>query len=214
MKLIQDGGIGEVHRIRAGMQRNIYPGLKPTEMAEWAEPGDWIGICGWDPRRSATFDPFRCIYNFRWFWDYSGGQMTNWGAHHLDIARWIVAAEAPGEVSGFGGRYALTDGGETPDVQEVTYQFGKVVVTWTASEIAAGQGLHARHLRHEGHADADARRLPGDARDVRQGEDAGDGAALGQRQRSQRGARAQLSRLRKVAASGRMRMSRRATGRP
>ncbi len=138
VKLIRDGGIGEVHRIEAGMQRNIFPGLKPTEMAAGIRPGfDWEMWLGPAPER--PFDPFRCIYNFRWFWDYSGGQMTNWGAHHLDIARWIVGADAPTEVSGFGGRYALTDGGETPDIQQVTYQFPKVVVTWTVSEVAEGK---------------------------------------------------------------------------
>jgi predicted dehydrogenase len=93
----------------------------------------WLG-----PAPKRAFDPFRCIYNFRWFWDYSGGQMTNWGAHHLDIARWIVGAEAASTIAGFGGRYALTDGGETPDVQVVTYQFPKTVVTWTVSEVAEG----------------------------------------------------------------------------
>jgi predicted dehydrogenase len=138
VKLIQDGGIGEVHRIRAGMQRNIYPGLKPTELSSGLTPAlDWEMWLGPAPRRS--FDPFRCIYNFRWFWDYSGGQMTNWGAHHLDIARWIVDADGPTTISGVGGRYALTDGGETPDVQEVTYQFPKVIVSWTVSEISAGE---------------------------------------------------------------------------
>ncbi|HEY1495568.1 MAG TPA: Gfo/Idh/MocA family oxidoreductase [Candidatus Solibacter sp.] len=137
VKLIQDGGIGEVHRIHCGFQRNIFPGLKPTEMANGNTDGFdyemWLG-----PAPKRPFDPYRCIYNFRWFWDYSGGQMTNWGAHHLDIARWIMGAEAASTVAGFGGRYALTDGGETPDVQQVTYQFPKVVVTWTASEIAEG----------------------------------------------------------------------------
>ncbi len=138
VKLIRDGGIGEVHRIQAGMQRNIFPGLQPTEMASGIRPGfNWEMWLGPAPER--PFDPFRCIYNFRWFWDYSGGQMTNWGAHHLDIARWIVGADAPTEVAGLGGRYALTDGGETPDIQEVTYQFPKVVVTWTVSEIAEGK---------------------------------------------------------------------------
>ncbi len=138
VKLIQDGGIGEVHRINAGMQRNIFPGLKPTEMASGPLPTfDWDMWLGPAPKR--PFDPFRCIYNFRWFWDYSGGQMTNWGAHHLDIARWIVNAEAPTQVAGFGGRYSLTDGGETPDIQQVTYQFPKVVVNWTVSEVGQGK---------------------------------------------------------------------------
>jgi predicted dehydrogenase len=103
VKLIQDGGIGEVHRIHAGMQRNISPGLKATEMASGLTAAmDWDMWLGPAPMR--PFDSFRCIYNFRWFWDYSGGQMTNWGAHPLDIARWITGAEAPTEVSGFGGR--------------------------------------------------------------------------------------------------------------
>ncbi len=138
VKLIQNGGIGEVHRIHAGMQRNIFPGLKPTEMASGVPTGlDWDMWLG--PSEKIPFDPFRCIYNFRWFWNYSGGQMTNWGAHHLDIARWIVAADAPLSVSAAGGRYALTDGGETPDVQQVTYQFPKAVVTWTSSEVAEGK---------------------------------------------------------------------------
>lgn len=137
VQLIREGGLGEVHRIHAGMQRNIYPGLKPTALTGGLTPQlDWDMWLGPAPAR--PFDPFRCIYNFRWFWDYSGGQMTNWGAHHLDIARWIIGAAAPLRVSGAGGRMALTDGGETPDLQQVTYQFPKTVVTWTASEIAEG----------------------------------------------------------------------------
>jgi predicted dehydrogenase len=139
VKLIQEGAIGEVHRIQAGMQRNIYPGLKPTELAAGLTPAlDWDMWLGPAPMR--PFDPFRCLYNFRWFWDYSGGQMTNWGAHHLDIARWVLGADAPSEVAGFGGRYSLTDGGETPDVQQVTYQFGKALVSWTTSEVGQGKG--------------------------------------------------------------------------
>jgi len=138
VRLIQDGGIGDVHRIRAGYQRNIFPGLKPTALQSGLTPElDWDTWLG--PAPKVPFDPFRCIYNFRWFWDYSGGQMTNWGAHHLDIARWILGAKAADSAYGAGGRFALTDGGETPDVQEVTYTFGKTVVTWTSSEISEGE---------------------------------------------------------------------------
>ena len=103
----------------------------------------WLG-----PAPNVPFDPFRCIYHFRWFWDYSGGQMTNWGAHDLDIARWALGARAPG-----GGRrlrrpVRAQDGGETPDVQEVLYHFpdaslggGKgCVVSWTVREVGASKG--------------------------------------------------------------------------
>lgn len=64
--------------------------------------------------------------------------MTNWGAHNLDIARWIVNEAGPTEVSGMGGRFMLADGGETPDVQNVLYRFRKSVITWTAREISTG----------------------------------------------------------------------------
>jgi predicted dehydrogenase len=136
VKLIQDGGIGEVHRIQGGMQRNIYPGLKPVALQSGLTQLDWDMWLG--PAEKVPFDPFRCIYNFRWFWDYSGGQMTNWGAHHLDIARWIVGANGPPKILGAGGRYALKDAGQTPDVQQVTYEFPGVVVSWTTSEIGEG----------------------------------------------------------------------------
>jgi predicted dehydrogenase len=132
VELIQNGRLGEVHRIEAGMQRNIFPGLKPTALAGGLTSAlDWNMWLG--PAKEVPFDPFRCIYNFRWFRDYSGGQMTNWG--------WIVNEPAPSTVSGAGGRFALTDGGETPDIQQVTYRFNKTVVTWTTSEAGEGDPL-------------------------------------------------------------------------
>ena len=137
-RMIQDGAIGEVHEIRCSMTRNAIDGFKPTQMADGPAPGfDWNMWLGPAPER--PFDPFRCIYNFRWFWDYSGGQMTNWGAHHLDIARWFLNETAPLSVAAFGGRYAIHDGGETPDLQEVIYRFPKAIVTWTTREICEGQ---------------------------------------------------------------------------
>ena len=154
-EIIRSGAIGAVHHVAAGFTRNAMPGFVAREIK-----GGLPGTLDWDlwlgPAPAVPFDPFRCIYHFRWFWPYSGGQMTNWGAHHLDIARWVLGADGPSTVSGLGGRYAIGDGGETPDVQEVLYDFPDAtlggrgaVVTWSAREIGRGRGqplaFHGTH---------------------------------------------------------------------
>jgi predicted dehydrogenase len=137
VELIRQGHIGEVHQVAVGFTRNVGAGFLPKDLPVNTGNLDWDFWLG--PAPQVPFDPFRCLYNFRWFWDYSGGQMTNFGAHHLDIVRWALGARAPQAVAGFGGRYAVKDGGETPDVQEVVYQFPGCVVTWTAREINRGE---------------------------------------------------------------------------
>jgi predicted dehydrogenase len=134
--LIHDGVIGEVHKATVGFTRNVLPGFGPKDLPIDEHNMDWDMWLG--PAPKVPFDRFRAMYNFRWFWDYSGGQMTNFGAHHLDIVRWALKAAGPTAVAGFGGRYAMKDGGETPDVQEVIYQFPGCVVTWSAREINKG----------------------------------------------------------------------------
>ena len=65
--------------------------------------------------------------------------MTNWGAHEFDVCRWVLNAVGPQLVCGFGGRYAVQDGGETPDVQDVLYQFDRCVVNWSVRETNAAR---------------------------------------------------------------------------
>jgi len=137
LELVREGKIGKVHQISVGFTRNVLPGFKPKDLPVDEHNLDWDMWLG--PAPKVAFDPFRCLYNFRWFWDYSGGQMTNFGAHHLDIARWIIGAKAPTTVAGFGGRFEVKDGGQTPDVQEVIYDFPECVVTWTAREVNKGE---------------------------------------------------------------------------
>src|SRR4051812_24727889 len=136
-QLIREGQIGKLHQVSVGFTRNVLPGFKAKDLPVDEHNLDWDMWLG--PAPKVAFDPFRCLYNFRWFWDYSGGQMTNFGAHHLDIVRWVIGARAPSTVTGLGGRFAITDGGQTPDVQEVLYQFPECVVTWTAREVNKGE---------------------------------------------------------------------------
>jgi len=133
VELIRGGKLGKIAHITAGHIRNSMPGFgrykdePPPPELDWDM---WLG-----PAPSRPYNKLRCIYNFRWFWDYSGGQMTNWGAHNLDIARWAMNVRSPISVAAFGGRFALDDGGETPDVQEVIYQFPGFVLTWSVREV-------------------------------------------------------------------------------
>ena len=133
VELIRSGKLGKIAHITAGHIRNSMPGFgrykdePPPPELDWDM---WLGPAPYRP-----YNKLRCIYNFRWFWDYSGGQMTNWGAHNLDIARWAMNVRSPISVAAFGGRFALDDGGETPDVQEVIYQFPGFVLIWSVREV-------------------------------------------------------------------------------
>lgn len=187
--LLQDGAIGPVHRIAAGFTRNVIPGFVARELQKGLTSElDWNMWLG--PAPLVPFDPYRCIYHFRWFWNHSGGQMTNFGAHDLDIARWALGAKGPASVAGFGGRYEIKDGGETPDVQEVLYNFpdarlggGKgCVVSWTGREIGTSNERAARVPWHQRHALAQPPRVQSRPRSV-EGRSAkrkaGDGAKAG-----------------------------------
>jgi predicted dehydrogenase len=136
INLIRQGTLGGVHHITANYTRNKVPGFVKKDINLHANKLDWELWLG--PAPFVPFEEFRCIYNYRWFWDYSGGQMTNWGSHNLDIARWAIGAKGPIAVSSFGGRYELDDGGETPDLQATIYRFPHCIVTWTGREISAG----------------------------------------------------------------------------
>ena len=85
------------------------------------------------------YNPNRAIYHFRWFWDYSGGQMTNLLAHSLDIVQWFTN-QVPRRVAGMGGRYSLKGIGETPDVFEAIFEYDGFLVSWSSRELAAGEG--------------------------------------------------------------------------
>ena len=137
---IRSGELGEVHHVEAGMERNSMPGFGTPEDAK--PPADfnydmWLG-----PAPAHPYNPLRGLYHFRWYWDHSGGQMTNWGAHNIDIARWGMGVESPNSVMGCGGRFAIKDNGETPDVQEVLYEVDAGVLTWSVRELNGTRGSY------------------------------------------------------------------------
>lgn len=134
---LRAGHLGKIVSVRMDAIRNIYPGFgNPTDTMP--PPGlDYDLWLGPAPRR--PYNPNRCLYHFRWFWDYSGGQMTNLGAHHLDIVDWYLGLDKLRTVASLGGRFALQDNGETPDTQDAVYDCGDFTMAFVMREAARGE---------------------------------------------------------------------------
>jgi predicted dehydrogenase len=119
-QLIREGHIGQVMSVRMQAYRNVMPGFGSPVDGDPPPEIDWDRMLGPAPLRA--YNPNRGIYHFRWFWDYSGGQMTNLGHHALDIMHWTLGG-VPSAVTSVGGRLSLRDNGETPDTQDALFEF-------------------------------------------------------------------------------------------
>jgi predicted dehydrogenase len=93
-ELVRNGRIGKLTEVRTHVGRNPAGNHEPD-----SDPPaglDWDFYLG--PARKAPFNKLRFVWNFRWFYDYSGGNLTDWGAHHNDIAQWGLGMDASGPV--------------------------------------------------------------------------------------------------------------------
>ena len=140
VQLVRDGHVGEIRNAKISAFRNITPGFtspvgsRPLSEEDW---NMWLG-----PAPYVPFEKQRCLYHFRWFWDYSGGQTTNLLSHDLDIVQWAMDS-VPMRVTAFGGRYSLKGIGETPDVFEALFEYPGFLVTWSNREVS-GQRTDVR----------------------------------------------------------------------
>jgi predicted dehydrogenase len=127
VKLIREGAIGKVTVAKCYHLRNEYPqGIGNPSDGDPPAGLDWDMWLG--PAPKVRFNPNRCLYKFRWFWDYSGGQLTNFGAHFLDVIQWALNQDAPQGVFAAGGKYAIPDNREIPDTMEVIWEYPTALV--------------------------------------------------------------------------------------
>jgi predicted dehydrogenase len=136
-ELLQAGHLGTVVSVRMNAFRNIMPGYGAPADSDPPPELDWDLFLGPAPLRK--YNPNRALYHFRWFWDYSGGQMTNLGAHSLDIMDWCLGGKQPRTVCSMGGRLALRDNGETPDTQDALFEYPGWTALWSHREASRGQ---------------------------------------------------------------------------
>jgi predicted dehydrogenase len=139
VKLIQSGAIGKVTAAKSYHYRNETPmGIgspKDGEPPEGLNYEMWLG-----PAPHKPFNTNHVLYKFRWFWDYSGGQLTNFGTHYLDVIQWAIQQDAPKAVACLGGKYGVTDNREIPDTCEAVWEYDGCLVTFSQFNCNASPG--------------------------------------------------------------------------
>jgi predicted dehydrogenase len=109
--------------------------MRPQPVVADSIPPDYIDYKKWlGPAPLRTFNASRFHFHFRWFWDYAGGLMTDWGVHLLDYAVQGMKADNPISVSALGGKFAYPElAEETPDTLTALYEFDKFNLVWDSA---------------------------------------------------------------------------------
>lgn len=92
-ELVRNGRIGKVTAVEVGLPTGSASDNKPMQQVPEGVDWDfWLGPAPWVPYQGILH------WNWRWIMDYSGGQLTDWAGHHIDIAHWGLDLERTGPV--------------------------------------------------------------------------------------------------------------------
>ncbi len=147
-EIIQSGKLGKVHLARAWAFLDWLESIGhvlDSPVPPGVDYDMWLG-----PAPLRPFNQNRFLFNFRWFWDYAGGLMTDWGVHLLNMVHMGAPMGAPKSVFSCGGKYNFDDDSETPDSQVTVFDFADGQWIW---EHRAGlnNGLNGRSWGVEWH---------------------------------------------------------------
>lgn len=130
VKAVHEGRIGRVmwaecwnHGYSASPKGMGHPAdAAVPEGLDWEM---WLG-----PAPKIPYNPAR--RNFRAFWDYAGGELTNWCVHLIDVVHWALQVDTPLTVMSSGGKWYHEDARECADTQEVVWEYpGNVLVRYS-----------------------------------------------------------------------------------
>ncbi len=129
-EIVKSGMLGDVHLVKAWIYKgydNPYPLMPDEDSAPgYVDYDMWLG-----PAPKRPFNLNRFHYNHRWWYDYAGGAMTDWGVHLLDFAMYAMDAGMPESISPGGGIFYHEEGAiETPDIQQALYKYPKHIMMW------------------------------------------------------------------------------------
>ncbi len=127
--VVRSGELGNIRLVKVW----AYQGwMKPVPVKPDSTPPTGVDYDMWlGPAQKRAFNPNRFHFNFRWFWDYAGGLMTDWGVHEIDIALYAMNAVAPKSVMASGGKLAYPDdASETPDTLQAVFEYDDFNMLW------------------------------------------------------------------------------------
>lgn len=128
-KMVKSGMLGKIRLVKVW----AYQGwMKPVNVLPDTAVPKGVNYDMWQgPAKRHPFNENRFHFNFRWFWDYAGGLMTDWGVHEIDIALHAMGAKAPISVMASGGKFAYPeDASETPDTLQTIFQYDGFNMLW------------------------------------------------------------------------------------
>jgi len=137
VEIVRSGQLGKVFWIQTWNFENISPaGIGNTPDSEAPPHVDYDRWLGPAPQHAFNLNRFHLL--FRWFFDYAGGMMSDWGVHLNDIALWALDAKGPSSVYATGGVVTSEDNRDTPDTLQVVYEFPGTTLTYSMRK---GNGL-------------------------------------------------------------------------
>jgi predicted dehydrogenase len=126
---LKSGKLGNIRLVKCW----AYQGwMEPVSVKPDSAPPAGVDYDMWlGPATKRPFNPNRFHFNFRWFWDYAGGLMTDWGVHEIDIALYFMGVTAPKSVIASGGKLAYPDdASETPDTLQAVFEYENFNMLW------------------------------------------------------------------------------------
>ncbi len=133
---VKSGELGKIRLVRTWAYldwKGELPKVEDSDPPEGVDYDMWLG-----PAPKRPFNKRRFHFDFRWYWDYSGGLMTDWGAHMIDIANMAMDVVSPKSAMSIGGKNGYPDDAmETPDTQQAILEYDGYTMIW---EHALGVG--------------------------------------------------------------------------
>ena len=142
LDFVYTGQLGNIRTVKVWCYQDW---MKPGPVVPDTAPPPGVDYKMWlGPAETRAFNSSRYLFNFRWFWDYAGGLMTDWGVHLLDYGLLGMKAGNPKTIAALGGDFAYPDlYQETPDTLTTLYEFDHFNLVWD-SAMGIGNGSYGR----------------------------------------------------------------------